>query len=224
MAPFAGFKDNPFNQGIAIPESFFTAVLPAIESLDELKLCLLFFRMIKEQEALDPYLTEDLILDMASTQELGMTAERVRQALQLACDQKIFVAARYADETIYFLNTPRGRAIQKAIARGLWIPGRTAANTPLGQRPNLFTLYEQNIGPLTPILSQVLEEAERTYPEEWLQEAISLAVKKNVRNWTYVEAILRSWKEKGRNEKDRRDNQENPRHYIEGDLADFIKH
>ena len=224
MAPFAGFKDNPYTQGITIPESFFTTVLPAIESLDELKLCLLYFSLIKEQNALDPYLTEDLILDTANTQEASMTAERVRQALQLACDQKILVAARYADETIYFLNTPRGRAIQKAIARGLWIPGSAAADMPSGQRPNLFTLYEQNIGPLTPILSQVLEEAERTYPEEWLQEAISLAVKKNVRNWTYVEAILRSWKEKGRNEKDRRDNQENPRHYIEGDLADFIKH
>jgi DNA replication protein DnaD len=70
----------------------------------------------------------------------------------------------------------------------------------------------------------MLDDAEKSYPADWLEEAIKIAVKKNVRNWNYVEAILRSWKEKGRNETDRRNDQENPRKYIEGELADYIKH
>jgi DNA replication protein DnaD len=53
---------------------------------------------------------------------------------------------------------------------------------------------------------------------------VTIAVKKNVRNWQYIEAILRSWKEKGRSEKDQRNHQEDARKYIEGDLADYIKH
>jgi DNA replication protein DnaD len=49
-------------------------------------------------------------------------------------------------------------------------------------------------------------------------------VLKNARNWKYIEAILRSWKEKGHDEKDRRDSQEDRRKYIEGEYADFIEH
>ena len=87
-----------------------------------------------------------------------------------------------------------------------------------------ITLYEQNIGPLTPILAETLQEAEDTYPAEWIEEAIRMAVTKNVRNWRYVEAILRSWKEKGRNETDRRSNQEDRKRDSEGNYADYINH
>jgi len=92
------------------------------------------------------------------------------------------------------------------------------------ERPNIFDLYEKNIGPLTPMISQTLQEAEKLYPEEWIEEAIRTAVLKNARNWRYVEAILRSWKEKGRDETNRRNTQEDRRKYIEGEFADFIEH
>ena len=223
MVPFKGFADSAA-EGISVPEPFLTDVLPQIDSLDELKICLQFFRWLNSQPGLDRYVSQDAVLEHALEENGTLTNERVLIALAQACEHGVLLQVNYDGEPFYFLNTPRARSIQRAIAKGVWRPDSVQASVVQPQRPNLYQLYEQNIGPLTPILSQVLADAENTYPAEWLEEAISLAVKKNVRNWNYVEAILRSWKEKGRSETDRRNRKENPRDYIEGNLADYIKH
>lgn len=88
-----------------------------------------------------------------------------------------------------------------------------------------FKLYEENIGPLTPLIADALKDAEQMYPEEWIAEALEIAVLKNKRNWKYVEAILKRWKVEGHAKKqDRRDAQEDGRRYVEGEFADFIEH
>lgn len=65
---------------------------------------------------------------------------------------------------------------------------------------NLFTHYESNIGPLTPIIADILKDAEKEYPEAWIIEALSLAVTNNKRNWRYCETILKRWKAGGKDE------------------------
>jgi DnaD/phage-associated family protein len=83
-------------------------------------------------------------------------------------------------------------------------------------RPNIFRLYENNIGPLTPMIAEILQDAENTYPPAWIEEAIRIAVENNKRNWRYVEAILRRWQEGGRDEReDRRDTEKSLRRYKE---------
>jgi DNA replication protein len=73
------------------------------------------------------------------------------------------------------------------------------------ERPNIFKLYEENIGPLTPLIADALKDAEEILGGMG-REAIELAVKNNKRNWKYCEAILKRWKEEGRGQKqDRRD-------------------
>jgi DnaD/phage-associated family protein len=99
------------------------------------------------------------------------------------------------------------------------------SSAPPVERPNIFKLYEENIGPLTPLIADALRDAEATYPPEWIEEAIGESVKRNKRNWKYVEAILRSWKEKGHAKKqDRQNTQEDGRRYVEGEYAEFIEH
>lgn len=63
---------------------------------------------------------------------------------------------------------------------------------------NAFTVYEQNIGILTKIVSKELGELIDEYTDKWVQDAIAEAVKSNARNLRYVKAILKNWKEKGR--------------------------
>jgi len=92
------------------------------------------------------------------------------------------------------------------------------------ERPNIFTLYEQNIGPLTAILSEDLMEAERTYPASWIEEAFHAAVSRNKRNWSYIHAILERWHTEGKDEVDRRDRETDTRRYIEGEYGDLIQH
>ena len=64
-------------------------------------------------------------------------------------------------------------------------------------RPNIFSIYEREIGPLTPFVAEDLKAAEKDYPVEWIEAAIRESVSNNVRKWSYIMGILRRWKKEG---------------------------
>ena len=66
------------------------------------------------------------------------------------------------------------------------------------ERPNIFVLYEQNIGLLSPMIAEELKEAADHYPTDWIEAAFREAVLYNKRNWKYIRAILRRWETEGR--------------------------
>jgi DnaD/phage-associated family protein len=84
------------------------------------------------------------------------------------------------------------------------------------ERPTIFHLYEENIGPITPLLSEVLADAEKQYPSHWIEEAFRIAVERNVRNWRYINAILLHWQERGYDAReDRRDTEKTRQQYAD---------
>ncbi|HRO90206.1 MAG TPA: DnaD domain protein, partial [Promineifilum sp.] len=92
------------------------------------------------------------------------------------------------------------------------------------ERPNIFVLYEQNIGALTPLIADELREAERTYPPQWIEEAIKLAVTNNARRWRYIMAILERWRQEGRQDAlGQRDSQRNLQRQIPSEYDDIIQ-
>lgn len=62
---------------------------------------------------------------------------------------------------------------------------------------NVYAIYEENIGLLTPFIAEELDDLEKEYTELWVIEAIREAVKSNARNLKYVRAILKRWKSQG---------------------------
>lgn len=73
------------------------------------------------------------------------------------------------------------------------------------ERPSIFTMYEQNIGLVTPIIADRLVDALERYPETWVEDAIAEAVSYNRRSWRYIQRILENWATEGRyDEADRR--------------------
>ena len=58
---------------------------------------------------------------------------------------------------------------------------------------NIFTLYENEIGFITQGVTDMLKEDEQLYPFQKIEEAVKIAVEKNVRNWSYIRGILRKW-------------------------------
>ena len=66
------------------------------------------------------------------------------------------------------------------------------------EKPNIFALYEQNIGLLTPMIAEELKEAEKLYPVSWIEEAFKEAVSLNKRNWRYISRILERWASEGK--------------------------
>jgi DnaD/phage-associated family protein len=110
----------------------------------------------------------------------------------------------------YFINCEAGRT-----ALALQDQAKASATVTLDQvKPNIFKLYEENIGPLTPIIADALRDAEATYSAEWIKEALEIAVQNNVRRWRYIETILDRWQKEGRNGTDRGRDKTDYRSYI----------
>jgi DnaD/phage-associated family protein len=77
---------------------------------------------------------------------------------------------------------------------GRLLPPPPEAHEP---KPDIFELYEQNIGPLTPMIAEELKDAEGQYPADWFLPVFRIAVEQNKRRWSYIAAILRRWEAEG---------------------------
>jgi DnaD/phage-associated family protein len=235
MNTFKGFPAGKAHL-TPIPGSFFSELLPNIDHLGELKLTLYFIWRLNRMEGEFRYLRyEDIAQDesfmdgMGTEKAQGETA--LSEALARAIQRGTLLAAKVdldqGEQTLYFLNTPRGRAAVQAIQAGEWRPTGDE-HLPVNLAPessNIFRLYEQNIGPLTPMIAEALGEAEDSYPPSWIEEAFRIAVENNARNWRYISAILTRWQEEGRDaQKDRRDSEKTRRKYVKDEFSDYIKH
>lgn len=234
---FKGFSDSEsFTQ---LPDSFFQKLLHEIEDVAELKVTLFFLWRVEHMEG--PFRALRLADFVEKT--LGLSADEVITGLESAVRRGSILkrsparasAAGTGERTVegseqeadvfYFLNSPRGRAAAEAFAQGKSSKSTKFTSMPVVERPNAFKLYEENIGPLTPMIADTLKDAEETYSQEWVADALEIAVKNNKRNWKYIEAILKRWKEEGRAEKqDRRNPEKDRRKYVEGEFSDFIEH
>jgi DNA replication protein len=218
MKTFKGFTDSEsFTQ---LPNTFFHQLLNQIDNAEELKVTLYFLWRMEHMDG--PF--RALRQDDFNTKELGLSTDQIRAGVEKAVKRGSILKAEKDTQAYFLLNSPRGRAVVQAIENGTWSP--EAAGSPLPfERPNIFRLYEENIGPLTPLIADALKDAEETYSAEWVAETIDLAVRNNKRNWRYCEAILKRWKEEGRGEKqDRRDSEKDRDKYIKGEYADYIEH
>lgn len=228
--PFGGFPDGK-TRLTRIPAAFFTELLPQIDHIAELKVTLYIFWMLERQEKSPRYASRsEIFADERFMASLAGTPTEAQAALQDALERAVqrgtLLYVDFPADVLYFLNSPRGRAAVRALRAGEWSPPSGARPLPglADERPNIFRLYEENIGPLTSLIADELQAAEREFPANWIEDAIRIAVKRNARNWRYVEAILRSWQEKGRDEEDRRQSEKDSRRYIEGEFGDYIKH
>lgn len=92
----------------------------------------------------------------------------------------------------YEEREPAGRA---GALQGYELPSQVQVQV---ERPNIFILYEQNIGLLSPMIADELRDAADAYPAEWIETAFREAVLHNKRKWSYIRAILRRWETEGR--------------------------
>jgi DnaD/phage-associated family protein len=226
---FSGFSIDPVS--ISLPDEFIQHVLPGVDSLIELKLTLVCIWRMGQMEMTFPYLTLQELLEDPLVQTCLENNEDMRQQvekiLQQAANRGVLLIAKNTDDWIILLNTPKGRTAYEAIQKGLWTAfdkneihvGGTQV------RPNIYTLYEQNIGPLTPLIADSLRDMEDTYTAEWIEEAFRIAIEMNKRNLKYINAILNRWQEEGRDERrDRRSAQKGERKYTDGKFSDIIEH
>lgn len=227
---FKGFEESK-KKFSALPDQFFSELLPAIGDLNELKITIyLLWSAYRLGDFGTAFSLRDILQDETFLKGLQTKADiqnevLVGQCLRQAVERGslIEVADRPAGSPAYFINSPRGRAAAELFRQGQPV-GAGARPTLESLQPNLFQLYEENIGPLTPIIADTLRDAQATYPAGWIEEALQLAVKNNVRRWKYVEGILKRWQEEGKDGANRRDDQEDHRRYLKGEYGDIGQH
>ncbi len=234
MQKFTGFKAGKARL-VKVPAPFFSDLLPLIDDLAELKLTLFCIWALLQKDGEKRYLRQRDFMTSAVLLESLRAAvpaadppETLRQALERAVERgtllRVEVALDSQPELLYFMNSATGRAAAEAVEAGRWLPGD--AHNPveiLPERPNVYQLYEANIGSITPMIAEELKDAEAEFPAFWLEEAVRLAVEHNKRSWRYIRAILDRWEKEGR---DRgltgRLAQPDGQKYVSGKYAAFI--
>jgi DNA replication protein len=224
MPGFSGFTTEKTSYA-SLPEQFFTSLLPDIEDQAELKVTLHLFWLLSQKRgtprcASERELADDPVLrrSLRRKGDPRPPEERLRAGLELAVARGTLLRVRLRlDEELvswYFFNTePNRRTVtqlqagEMAAERLLRLEGPVADGADFGdgeriavelERPNIFTLYEQNIGLLLPMIAEELKDAVGRYPEEWIVDAFRAAVEQNKRNWSYIRAILRRWETEGK--------------------------
>jgi len=208
-----------------VPNPLFGSLLEQIQDLAELKVTLRGFWILHRKRSqprlahLGEFLSDTALLRGLKGSGVGGAKQEIRRGLALAVARGTFLLHRPngggEDAAVYMLNTESGRADlarmrrdPNAVTTPGSIPGsiRTDAlheellDEPPGEKPSIFSLYEDNVGVLSPLLAQELMEAEDSYPESWINQAFQIAVSENKRSWRYIAGILRRWAAEGKDD------------------------
>ncbi len=209
--PFIDFVEQA--EVTPVPNQFFTTVMPRIDDIAELKTVLHILWLLSYQKDYPCLITQkdllsDPVLVRGIAKEDGRVEETLTRAMTLAVEHGILLRLEIQKggkfENAYLLNGEAERSLVDKIQRGeAQLPNIIVKKVDSGQtllQPNIFALYEQNIGMLTPMIVEELKEAEKYYPSDWIESAFKEAVRMNKRSWKYIARILERWNIEGKDD------------------------
>ena len=187
---FDGFPRNVL--ATPVPDPLFNSLLEQIEDLAELKVTLRAIWLLGQKRGAFRTLNEDELLNdptlLKGVKSLdGGPQERLRQGLEQAVTRGTLLrhlpesdsdsrSNTATDKPLYLLNTEAGR---RELARRQAGSGVTpnaehrlayaepdSAEPAADTRPNIFALYEDNIGTIGVMIAEELKEAEERYPSQ----------------------------------------------------------
>lgn len=236
MEQFKGFPAK--SQFTAVPNAFFSTLLPQISDIAELKTTLHIFQTLYQKRGYPRFTSyRELLANqslMSSLKEAKGTPEKaLHNALEAAVKRgtilHLVLDKDDVTEDIYLLNTESDRQTMAKIQAGeLKLSGlklKEPALIDAEEPPDIFSLYEQNIGMLTPIIAEELRDALQLYPESWIRDAIKEAVNQNIRKKSYILAILERWNTEGRGDGTYRGDTKktDPDKYIKGKYGHIVQ-
>jgi DNA replication protein len=234
MIEFKGFPNRM--QFTPIPNLVFSSLLPRINDITELKVLFYIFEIIYPKKGNPRYVSYSEL--MGHTSLMSVLKESPHDTLRRSLEALIKKGAVLplamdqgeTNEDLYFLNTESNRLAIERIRNGeIALPGfKSAHPLPVNREEpaDIFTLYEQNIGMLTPLIADEMREAGKQYPEDWIREAIREAAALNKRNWRYIARILEHWLAEGKDNGTYRGNLKkntDPDKYIKGRYGHMVQ-
>ncbi|MDQ2682705.1 MAG: DnaD domain protein [Chloroflexota bacterium] len=206
LAPTAGVHANP---AVPIPAELVRRMATSRLSADEYLLVLVVALMTRVRSEGDAAVSErallshDLIVraeeqDGTPVRNVDWIWQSIERALSHGLLIRFTATAVDFEQHWYMLNTLENAAFVSNIVSGnesppsyVWID-KVQPRVSF-DRPTVFRLYEQNIGPLTPLVADRLIKAVELYPVDWIEAAIAEAVSYNRRSWRYIARILENW-------------------------------
>ncbi len=208
---FKGFP--PRAEVTPLPNIFFSEVLPLIEDAVEVKVVMQIFFLLSRRKGYPRFVSlSELMHDPVIIKGLGRIPSDIeimlKKALSAAVHSGILLhipvdVQKLCDDAYFINNQAEHETVRKILDGSLKIPQveiRKVEEPARAQPSDIYNLYEQNIGMLTPILAEELQEAEHRYPAEWIQDAFREAVRANARSWKYIHSILKRWEREGKND------------------------
>jgi len=199
---------------ISLPDSFFTQAMPKIQDLAELKIVLyVAYLILRKQDHPHPDISGVTYKELkAESCRLSdeLDEKTLRKALNSAVEHGTLLHSTLningVPEDVYSLTVPMYRGHQPPTI-------------------NIFALYEQNIGIITPMIAEELKEADKLYPPQWIEEAFKEAVTLNKRSWKYIARILERWASEGKDSGEyKRDiKKDDPDKYIKGRYGHMVR-
>ncbi len=201
---FAGFPAR--TQSTAIPNVFFSDLLPRLTEPGALGVALFAFHLLARKKGFPRYVGRaEYAAEPALAAYLaafGEPATLIDAGLRRAVDAglllRLAVEHDGGRDELYFLNAPADRRGLDAVRRGDTPLARAVVEEPAApERTSIYTLYESLIGTLGPGMAEKLAEAERLYPADWIEAAFHEAAEQNARSWRYITRILERWATEG---------------------------
>ena len=236
MKRFDGFPAR--TEFTPLPNAFFSALLPQITDIAELKVTLHVMAALYRMKGYPRFVAFGELAEsaglMAGLKGIGESIEEtLRSALKMSAERGTLLGLSVekdgTSEDIYFLNDNAGRqAVAKIESGELKLTGlkvnRPEAVEPT-EIPDIFTLYEQNVGMLTPMIADELKEVEKLYPKDWIADAFKEAVLYNKRNIKYILKILENWVAEGRSDgtHQRHPEKTDPDRFIKGKYGHMVR-
>lgn len=205
-----GFSGFPYGtQYTPVPNLFFSSVLPQISDVAELKIVLHVFWTLHRKKEYPRFVTfdelrSDVTLMSGIVHSHSNGEEALEEGLNSAISRGLLLPLELEHKgslkRLYFLNSEADREALEKLRRGEVRLGDYQLKEPalVNETSDIFSLYEENIGVITPLVAERLKQAETLYSSSWISEAMQEAVVHNSRSWSYIEAILRRWESEGK--------------------------
>jgi DnaD/phage-associated family protein len=206
----AGFPTSAL--ATPVPSLFFSRLLPALESPAELVVTLYFFYAQTLRRRSPPFVTRrELAADAALARTLSnlcavpasgqVEGDALGRGLALAVERgsllRVEAKGDGRGEELYLLATPFNRRAAEGMEGAEMRLDEPLPPAEPAPPPNVFALYEENVGGITPLIADELKDAEERYPPQWMEAAFREAVSLNKRSWRYIHSILRRWEAEG---------------------------
>ena len=228
---------GPFPRGVQftpVPNPLLAGLLEEIDDIRELKLTLRIVWTLRRKKSSLPSVTAaELCEDRSVAAMLHASGKELEEAVDAALKSAVargtLLEVPGSDDgpPRFLLNTDAAR--RSLERKGIEIaqpPGGPGAEVPQAEEQppvghGVFKVYEENIGPLTPLITESISSALHEHPEQDIVDAIKVAVEHNARSWKYVTAVLRRWAVDG---KDVREADGKPERHSQEILSDeFIE-